>query len=173
MALNIEEKKKIVTEVANLAENSSSLVLADARGLKVSEASELRSEGFKANVKFRIVKNSLVKRGLKGTSYEGIDDYLNGPTMLAFSYEEPGAAAKILKKFSKANENLDIKGLSIDGMHLDASEIDKLANLPTFNEAISKFAGLLKAPLGKIASLINEVPSKLVRTLAAVKEQKG
>ena len=58
-------------------------------------------------------------------------------------------------------------------MHLDASEIDKLANLPTFNEAISKFAGLLKAPLGKIASLINEVPSKLARTLAAVKEQKG
>ena len=100
MALNIEDKKKIVTEVASLAENSS-LVLADARGLKVSEASELRSEGFKANVKFRVVKNSLVKRGLKGTSYEGIDDYLNGPTMLAFSYEEPGAAAKILKKVFK------------------------------------------------------------------------
>ena len=74
---------------------------------------------------------------------------------------------------SKAYENLDIKGLSFDGMHLDASEIDKLANLPTFNEAISKFAGLLKAPLVKIASLINEVPSKLARTLAAVKEQKG
>ena len=93
--------------------------------------------------------------------------------MLAFSYDEPGAAAKILKKFSKSNENLNIKGLSIDGMHLDASEIDKLANLPTFNEAISKFAGLLKAPLGKIASLINEVPSKLARTLVAVKEQKS
>ena len=92
--------------------------------------------------------------------------------MLAFSYEEPGAAAKILKSCKK-NENLDIKGLSIDGKHFDASEINKLAGLPTFIEAISKFAGLLKAPLGKIASLMNEVPSKFARTVTAVKEQKG
>ena len=97
MALNLQDKKKIVSEVADLAENASSLVLADARGLKVSEASDLRSQGVKANVKFRVVKNTLVIKGLKGTSYEGIDDYLNGPTMLAFSYDEPGAAAKILK----------------------------------------------------------------------------
>ena len=173
MALSIEDKKKIVSDVNELANHASSLVIADARGLKVAEANELRSEGHKSDVKFRVAKNTLVKLGLKGTNYEGIEEYLDGPTMLAFSYEEPGAAAKILKKFSKANENLDIKGLSIDGMHLDASEIDKLANLPTFNEAISKFAGLLKAPLGKIASLINDVPSKLARTLAAVKEQKG
>jgi len=173
MALSVEDKKRIVSDVKEMAAEASSLVLADARGLKVSEATELRSEAHKANVKFRVVKNTLVKLGLKDTSYEGIDDYLNGPTMLAFSYDEPGAAAKILKKFAKGNENLNIKGLSIDGMHLDASEIDRLATLPTFEEAISKFAGLLKAPLGKIASLINEVPSKLARTLVAVKEQKS
>jgi large subunit ribosomal protein L10 len=173
MALSVEDKKRIVSDVKEMAAEASSLVLADARGLKVSEATELRSEAHKANVKFRVVKNTLVKLGLKDTSYEGIDDYLNGPTMLAFSYDEPGAAAKILKKFAKDNENLNIKGLSIDGMHLDASEIDRLATLPTFEEAISKFAGLLKAPLGKIASLMNEVPSKLARTLVAVKEQKS
>ena len=159
MALSIEDKKQIVTDVAELAKESSSLVIADARGLNVSEANDLRSEGYKANV--------------KGSNYEGMDDYLNGPTMLAFSYEEPGAAAKILKSFAKKNENLDIKGLSIDGKHFDASEINKLASLPTFIEAISKFAGLLKAPLGKIASLMNEVPSKFARTVTAVKEQKG
>jgi large subunit ribosomal protein L10 len=173
MALSVEDKKRIVSDVKEMAAEASSLVLADARGLKVSEATELRSEAHKANVKFRVVKNTLVKLGLKDTSYQGIDDYLNGPTMLAFSYDEPGAAAKILKKFAKDNENLNIKGLSIDGMHLDASEIDRLATLPTFEEAISKFAGLLKAPLGKIASLMNEVPSKLARTLVAVKEQKS
>src|SRR5210317_2441350 len=173
MALSVEDKKRIVSDVKEMAAEASSLVLADARGLKVSEATELRSEAQKANVKFRVVKNTLVKLGLKDTSYEGIDDYLNGPTMLAFSYDEPGAAAKILKKFAKDNENLNIKGLSIDGMHLDASEIDRLATLPTFEEAISKFAGLLKAPLGKIASLMNEVPSKLARTQVAVKEQKS
>ena len=111
MALSIEDKKKIVSDVNELANNASSLVLADARGLKVSEANELRSEGFKSNVKFRVAKNTLVKLGLKGTSYEGIDEYLDGPTMLAFSYEEPGAAAKILKSFAKKNENLNIKGL--------------------------------------------------------------
>ena len=174
MALTLEEKKEIVADVNQLANDSSSLVIADARGLKVSEANELRSEGYKANVSFRVVKNTLVRLSLKGTSYEDIDDdYFNGPTMLAFSYEEPGAAAKILKSFAKKNENLNIKGLSIDGKHFDGSEINKLATLPTFIEAISKFAGLLKAPLGKIASLMNEVPSKFARTVTAVKEQKG
>ena len=173
MALSIEDKKQIVTDVAELAKQSSSLVIADARGLNVSEANDLRSEGYKANVKFKVAKNSLVKLGLKGSNYEGMDNYLNGPTMLAFSYEEPGAAAKILKSFAKKNENLDVKGLSIDGKHFDAAEINKLASLPTFIEAISKFAGLLKAPMGKIASLMNEVPSKFARTVTAVKEQKG
>ena len=174
MALTLEEKKQIVTDINQLASGSSSLVIADARGLKVSEANELRSEGYKANVSFRVVKNTLVRLSLKGTSYEDIDDdYFNGPTMLAFSYEEPGAAAKILKSFAKKNENLNIKGLSIDGKHFNGSEINKLATLPTFIEAISKFAGLLKAPLGKIASLMNEVPSKFARAVTAVKEQKG
>ena len=107
MALSIEDKKKIVSDVNELANNASSLVLADARGLKVSEANELRSQGHKSNVKFRVAKNTLVKLGLKGTNYEGIDEYLDGPTMLAFSYEEPGAAAKILKSFAKKNENLN------------------------------------------------------------------
>ena len=174
MALTLEEKKEIVADVNQLANDSSSLVIADARGLKVSEANELRTEGYKANVSFRVVKNTLVRLSLKGTSYEDIDDdYFNGPTMLAFSYEEPGAAAKILKSFAKKNENLNIKGLSIDGKHFNGSEINKLATLPTFIEAISKFAGLLKAPIGKIASLMNEVPSKFARTVTAVKEQKG
>ena len=174
MALTLEEKKEIVADINQLANDSSSLVIADARGLKVSEANELRSEGYKANVSFRVVKNTLVRLSLKGTEYEDIDDeYLNGPTMLAFSYEEPGAAAKILKSFAKKNENLNIKGLSIDGKHFNGSEINKLATLPTFIEAISKFAGLLKAPIGKIASLMNEVPSKFARTVTAVKEQKG
>ena len=174
MALTLEEKKEIVADINQLANDSSSLVIADARGLNVSEANALRSEGYKANVSFRVVKNTLVRLSLKGTSYEDIDDdYITGPTMLAFSYEEPGAAAKILKSFAKKNENLNIKGLSIDGKHFNGSEINKLATLPTFIEAISKFAGLLKAPLGKIASLINEVPSKFARTLTSVKEQKS
>ena len=174
MALTLEEKKEIVADINQLANDSSSLVIADARGLNVSEANALRSEGYKANVSFRVVKNTLVRLSLKGTNYEDIDDdYITGPTMLAFSYEEPGAAAKILKSFAKKNENLNIKGLSIDGKHFNGSEINKLATLPTFIEAISKFAGLLKAPLGKIASLMNEVPSKFARTVTAVKEQKG
>ena len=174
MALSLEEKKEIVADINQLASDSSSLVIADARGLNVSEANALRSEGYKSNVSFRVVKNTLVRLSLKGTSYENIDDdYFNGPTMLAFSYDEPGAAAKILKSFAKKNENLNIKGLSIDGKHFNGSEINKLATLPTFIEAISKFAGLLKAPLGKIASLMNEVPSKFARAVTAVKEQKG
>ena len=98
MALSLEEKKEIVDNVSKLALESSSLVIADARGVNVSDSNALRSDGYSANVKFIVAKNTLVKMALKDTNYEGIDDYLNGPTMLAFSYEEPGAAAKILKK---------------------------------------------------------------------------
>ena len=173
MALSVDDKKSILYYISSFDNDSSSLVLADARGLNVSEANQLRSEGHKSNVKFVVVKNTLVKLAFKGTTYEGLDDYLIGPTMLGFSYDEPGAAAKILRKYSKLNENLTIKGLSVDGVHLEGSEIDKLASLPTFNEAISKIAGLLKAPLGKIASLMNEIPLKFARTLRGVKEQKG
>ena len=162
MALSVDDKKRIVADISSFANDSSSLVLADASGLIVSEANQLRSEGHKSNVKFVVVKNTLVKLAFKGTTYEGLDDYLIGPTMLGFSYDEPGAAAKILRKYSKSNENLTIKGLSVDGVHLEGSEIDKLASLPTFNEAISK-----------IASLLNEIPSKFARTLHGVKEQKG
>ena len=174
MALSVNDKKRIVADISSFfANDSSSLVLADARGLNVSEANQLRSEGHKSNVKFVVVKNTLVKLAFKGTTYEGLDDYLIGPTMLGFSYDEPGAAAKFLENIQSRTKNLTIKGLSVDGVHLEGSEIDKLASLPTFNEAISKIAGLLKAPLGKIASLMNEIPSKFARTLHGVKEQKG
>ena len=94
MALSVDDKKRIVADISSFANDSSSLVLADARGLNVSEANQLRSEGHKSNVKFVVVKNTLVKLAFKGTTYEGLDDYLIGPTMLGFSYDEPGAAAK-------------------------------------------------------------------------------
>jgi len=122
MALSVDDKKRIVADISSFANDSSSLVLADARGLNVSEANQLRSEGHKSNVKFVVVKNTLVKLAFKGTTYEGLDDYLIGPTMLGFSYDEPGAAAKILRKYSKSNENLTIKGLSVDGVHLEAQK---------------------------------------------------
>ena len=172
MALSIEDKKKIVSDVNDLANNASSLVLADARGLKVSEANELRSEGFKTNVKFRVAKNTLVKLGLKGTSYEGVDEYLDGPTMLAFSYEEPGAAAKLLKTYAKNFDDLEIKALVVEGQLLDGSQIDILAKLPSKDEAYGLIANVLQAPVGKFATLLNEVPSQLARVLSAVRDNK-
>ena len=101
MALSIEDKKQIVTDVAELAKESSSLVIADARGLNVSEANDLRSEGYKANVKFKVAKNSLVKLGLKGSNYEGMDDYLNGPTNVSFFIRRARCCSKNFKIFCK------------------------------------------------------------------------
>ena len=146
--------------------------IADARGLNVSEANQLRSEGHKSNVKFVVVKNTLVKLAFKGTTYEGLDDYLTGPTMLGFSYDEPGAAAKLLKTYAKNFDELEIKALVVEGQLLDGGQIDILATLPSKEEAYGLIANVLQAPISKFATLLNEVPSKLARVLSAVRDKK-
>ena len=172
MALSIDDKKRIVADISSFANDSSSLVLADARGLNVSEANQLRSEGHKSNVKFIVVKNTLVKLAFKGTTYEGLDDYLIGPTMLGFSYDEPGAAAKLLKTYAKNFDELEIKALVVEGQLLDGGQIDILATLPSKEEAYGLIANVLQAPISKFATLLNEVPSKLARVLSAVRDKK-
>jgi large subunit ribosomal protein L10 len=172
VALSKSEKERIVGEVKEVASNASSLVISDARGLKVSELSEVRQKATQSGIHIQIIKNSLAKLAFEGTDFGCSDEVLVGPSLFAFSFEEPGAAAKLLKTYAKNFDNLDIKALVVEGQLLDGGQIDILASLPSKDEAYGLIANVLQAPVSKFATLLNEVPSKLARVLLAVNDKK-
>src|ERR1700679_3185536 len=172
MALNLEDKKALVAEVAEVAAKAQSVVAAEYRGLTVSQMTDLRSKARKSGVYVRVVKNTLARKALAGTSFESVGPKLKGPLVLAFSKDDPGAAARVVKDFAKANDKLVATLVSLGGQVLPAKAIDTVASLPTREQALSTLLGTLKAPAQKLVSTITAVPSKLVRTLAAVRDQK-
>jgi large subunit ribosomal protein L10 len=172
MALSFAEKEAIVSEVAEVAASAYSAVTAEYIGLSAEEMTELRAKARSGGVYLRVVKNTLARRAVNGTDYECLQDTLTGPLLLAFSQEDPGAAARVLKDFAKENNKLVIKALSVSGQLLAASEIDRLASLPTKEQAISMLMSVMQAPIAKFARTLNEVPGKLVRTVAAVRDAK-
>ena len=172
MSLTFEDKKNLVNEVHDYFLNSGSIVAAEYAGLTVAEMTELRVKARETGVYLRVVRNTLVKRAVEGTDFECLNDALVGPTLLAFSTEDPGAAARLLKDYAKDVEELDIKALSIGGALLPADQIDRVAKLPTLDQARSMLMSVMQAPVVKLVQTVNEVPGKLVRVVAAVKEQK-
>ena len=172
MALRLEEKKAIVSEVAQVATDAHSAIAAEYRGLSVDDLTELRSKARQQGVYLRVVKNTLAKRALEGTPYECMRDSLVGPLMLAFSQDDPGSAARLVKDFTKENDLLAVKVISIGGEILDASELTKLSKLPTKEQAISMVMAVMKAPIEKFVQTLGEPHAKLVRTVAAVRNQK-
>ena len=172
MALNREQKEAIVAEVADVAGSAFSAIAAEYRGLTVTEMTDLRRQAREGGVYLRVVKNSLARLAMNGTEFECMKEEMTGPLVLAFSQEDPGAAARVIKDFAKEHEKLEVKLLSVGGEVLAASEIDRLASLPTRDQAISMLMATMKAPLDKFARTLNEVPGKLVRTVAAVRDAK-
>ena len=172
MALNLEHKKQIVAEVHEAAGNALSAVLADYRGLTVDQMTEMRVKARESGVYLRVVRNTLARRAVEGTEYECLGEALTGPTLVAFSTEDPGSAARLLKDYAKEYDALDIKALSIGGELLSAEQVDRVAKLPTREEALSMLMSVMQAPVAKFVRTLNEVPGKLVRTLAAVKDAK-
>ena len=172
MAIRLEDKQQIVAEVSEAAKSALSAVLADYHGTAVAEMTALRKSARENNVYLRVVRNTLLKRAVEGTDYECLNEALVGPTILAFSQDDPGAAARILKDFSKENEAFEVKALAISGKLLPASQIDALAKLPTYDQAIATLMSVMLAPVTKLARTVNEVPSKVTRVVAAVRDQK-
>ena len=172
MALNFDEKKAIVAEVADVAASAHSAIAAQYIGLSVEEMTDLRKKARESGVYLRVVKNTLARRALQGTEFECMGESLVGPLVLAFSQEDPGAAARVIKDFAKSNEKLEPKVVSIGGKLLAPGEIDRLANMPTKEQAIGMLMAVMKAPVEKLARSLKEVPGKLVRTIAAVRDQK-
>jgi large subunit ribosomal protein L10 len=172
LPLNLEQKKVIVAEVAEVAGSAYSAVAAEYRGLTVDEMTLLRKEARNNGVYLRVIKNTLARRAVEDTDFSCMQDGMTGPLVLAFSQEDPGAAARVIKDFVKEHDQMIVKMVSIGGKLLDASELDTLAKMPTYDQAISMLMAVMKAPVEKLARTLNEVPGKLVRTVAAVRDAK-
>jgi large subunit ribosomal protein L10 len=172
VALSLEEKKAIVADVAEVAATAHSAVAAEYIGLTSNEMNDLRSEARKGGVRLRVVKNTLAKRAVEGTDYACMSEVLVGQLILAFSQEDPGSAARVLKAFAKEHDKLVVKALSVGGQLLPASDLERLASLPTKEQAISMLMSVMQAPISKLARTLNEVPGKMVRTVAAIRDQK-
>jgi large subunit ribosomal protein L10 len=172
MALHLEDKKALVAEVAEVAARAQSVVAAEYRGLTVGQMTELRAKARKQGVYMRVVKNTLARKALAGTSFEAVGPKLKGPVVLAFSKDDPGAAARVVKDFAKGHDKLVATLVSLGGQVLSAGELDRVASLPTREQALSMLLGVLKAPMTKLVRTLAEPPAKLARTLAAVRDQK-
>ncbi|MCB1603774.1 MAG: 50S ribosomal protein L10 [Gammaproteobacteria bacterium] len=172
MALSLEQKKAVVAEIASVAANAHSLVVSEYIGTTVDAFTEMRSEARKTGVYLKVAKNSLVKRAVEGTDFECVKDSLVGPMIYAFSQEDPGCAARLIKEYAKKNDKLITKVVSIGGKVFDASELSRLASLPTKEQAISQLMSVMKAPIEKFVRTMAEPHAKLVRTIAAIRDQK-
>ena len=170
--LNLEEKKAIVAEVAEVAAGAHSVIAAEYRGLTVGQLTDLRKQAREASVVLRVIKNSLAKRAFEGTDYACLQDSLTGPLMLAFSQEDPAAAARIFKDFVKENDKLVVKSIALGETLMDASQLDTLAKMPTRDQALGMLAGVIQAPISKFVRTVAEPTNKLARVLAAVRDTK-
>ena len=173
MALSLQSKETIVQETRAVAESSVSAVVADFRGMTVTELTEMRKRAREQGVRLQVIRNTLAKRAFEDTSYACLEESLTGPTMLGFSVEDPGAGARLFRDFIRADAALEVKALSINGELYSAEDLGKIASLPTKEEALAKLLSVMKAPIAKLTQTLNAVPTKLVRTVAAIKDQKA
>ena len=171
MALRLEDKKAVVEEVSAVAGDSLSAVAAEYRGLSVAEMTELRKEARNAGVYMRVIKNTLARRAVEGTEFECMKDTLSGPILLAFAKEDPGAAARVIKDFAKEHEALKAVSLSAGGQLMPASDLSKLADLPTLDQARAMLLGVMVAPMSKLVRTLAEPSAMLARTMSARGEQ--
>lgn len=172
MRVTLAVKKNIVDEVSAVASKAVSAVVADYRGLTVNQMTELRSKARKANVYLRVVRNTLSRRAFKNTEFECLNDKLVGPLFIALSLEAPGDAARLLKEYSKSFEKLEVKALSVGGKLYEPKQLDAVASLPTKPEALSKLLFVMKAPIEQFVRTLAAPHTKLVRTVAAIRDVK-
>jgi len=172
MVLKLEDKKTIVSEVAGVAKQAVSLIAAEYSGLTVAQLTDLRKKSRNAGVYMRVVRNTLARKALEGTQFACMQPALVGPLVLAFSQEDPAAAARLIKEFVKTNDKLKVKALALDSKLLPASDLNALASLPTRDQAIAILMSVMNAPITKFVRTLAEPHAKLVRTVAAIRDQK-
>lgn len=172
MSLTLEEKKAVVAEVSAKLTGAQAAMLAEYRGLTVEQMTKLRRKAFDGKVYLRVVKNTLARRAVEGTSFECLKDQMTGPLAFAVS-ADPVAVAKILSEFAKDNESLKIKAGAMSGKLMSLEQIKALAVLPGREQLLAQLLGTMQAPVQKFVQTLNEVPAKFVRALAAVRDAKA
>ena len=171
MGLNLEEKKAVVAEVSEQVAGAQTIVVAEYRGLEVGHITNLRATARKEGVYLRVLKNTLVRRAVAGTAFEGLQKQMIGPLIYGIS-KDPVAAAKVLNDFAKTNDKLVIKGGAMPNYVMDVNGVKALATMPSREELLSKLLGTMQAPITQFVRTLNEIPTKFVRGLAAVRDAK-
>lgn len=171
MGLNRQDKAAVIEEVTSMVAGAGSIIVAEYRGLSVQAVTELRANARKEGVQLRVLKNTLVRRAVAGTPYEGLSDKFVGPLVYGFS-ADPVAAAKVLVSFAKKNDKLVLKAGAMPGNVLDVAGIEQLATMPSREELLAKLMATMNEPVAKFVRTLNEVPARFVRTVAAVRDAK-
>lgn len=172
MSLTIEQKKAVVAEVSAIVADAQAIVVAENRGLEVGDVTALRAKARAAGVYLRVLKNTLARRAVSGTPFEGLAGNLSGPLMYGIS-KDPVAGAKVLNDFAKGNDKLVLRGGAMANYVMDAEGVKALASMPSREELLAKLLGTMQAPVAQFVRTLNEVPSKFVRALAAVRDAKS
>lgn len=171
MGLNREEKSAVIEEVGAQVATAQAIVVAEYRGLEVGSITALRRQARQSGVYLRVLKNTLARRAVAGTPFEGLSDKLVGPLIYGIS-KDPVSAAKVLADFAKSNDKLALKGGALPNFVMDTNGVKALASMPSRDELLSQLMGTMQAPIAKFVRTLNEVPSRFVRTVAAVRDQK-
>ena len=171
MAKSRELKSDMLNDAQQSIKDASSIVYGEYRGLDVESMTQLRKTSRSVGVKLKIYKNTIFKKALKGSKFEPLNGHLEGPLVYGIS-SDAVAPAKLLVDFSKDNEGLVVKGGALDGSILDIKSVKALASIPPRDELIGKFLGVANGPIQGFVRTLNEVPSRLVRVLSAIRDQK-
>lgn len=171
MGLNLDDKKVVVAEVSAELAKAQAVIIAEYRGLEVGQITELRAKARQSGVYLRVLKNTLVRRAVAGTPFEGLADSMIGPLIYGIS-ADPVASAKVLSEFAKSNDKLVLKGGAMPNYVMDVAGVKALASMPSREELLATLLGTLQAPVAKFVRTLNEVPGKFVRTVAALRDSK-
>lgn len=171
LGLNLDDKKAVVAEVSAELADAQAVIVAEYRGLEVGQVTALRAKARESGVYLRVLKNTLVRRAVAGTSFEGLASHMVGPLIYGIS-RDPVAPAKVLQEFAKTNDKLVIKGGAMPGYVMDAAGVKALASMPSREELLATLLGTMQAPVTKFVQTLNEVPGKFVRTVAALRDSK-
>lgn len=156
----IEQKQVVVNEIKEKLDKAASVVIVDARGLTVEQDTVLRKKLREAGVDYKVYKNTMVHFAIQGTQYEGLDEYLAGPSTFAFSYEDATTAASILNSVAKDVKALEFKAGVVEGVLYDAAGMKLIADIPSRDVLLSKLLGSFKSPMSSFARVIDQIAKK-------------
>lgn len=173
MSKNKQRKSVMVAEIKEQMENSQSIIIADYRGLNVAQMNELRKDLREQNVSFKVLKNTLAWRAAQELGWNDLEEILKGPTAIAFGVDDAVAPAKVLTKFAKSHQDLEVKAGVLEGKVINASDVKALAELPSREELLAKVLGCLQTPLVNMANVLQAPIRGLVQVTDALRSQKA